>query len=80
MILELIPMYTLVSVPRTRMFIGHLNSTAFSKVRVAQLVELQTSDIGVVDSSPTMGKRFFFFILHFVAFDALLACRLVTYK
>ena len=42
------------------MFIGHLDSTAFNKVRVAQLVEHQTSDLRVVGSSPTMGNFFHF--------------------
>ena len=42
------------------------------KVLLAQLVEYQTLDLRALGSSTTVSK-IFFFILHFVAFDALLA-------
>ena len=52
------------------MYKGHLNSTAFIKAGLVQLVEHQTSNlrVPVVGSSPTVSN-----ILHFVAFDKLLA-------
>ena len=50
-ILEIVPMYTLVSEGHVTMFKCYLNSTAVNKVRVAKLVEHQTSDLRVVGSS-----------------------------
>ena len=47
-----------IGIGRTCMFIDHLNSTAFNKVFVAQLVEHKTSDLRTVDSSPTIGIFF----------------------
>ena len=70
--------YTHVYIGLGRTLKGHLNSTAFNKARVAQLVDHQTSNLMVVGSSPTLGK--IFFILYCVAFDALLAGGLVTYQ
>ena len=58
------------------MFKGHFNRTAFIKARVAQSVQRQATNLKVVGSSTTVGN--FFFILHFVAFVALLAGRLVS--
>ena len=71
MILELIPMYKLVSEVHVCMYIGHLNRIPFIKTRVALSVEHQTSNLRVVGSSTTKGK--IFLILYLVAFDAILA-------
>ena len=48
------------------------------QVRLAQSVEHQTLNRRVVASSPTVNKKFF--ILYFVASDALLAGRLAPCK
>ena len=48
------------------------------KASVAKSVEHRTTNIKIVGSSPTLGNKFF--ILSFVAFDALLTDRLVPYK
>ena len=60
-ILELIPMFRLAS--EGHVCLGHLNSTAFNKAQVVQLVELQTSALRVVGSNSTLGKNFSFCIL-----------------
>ena len=52
------------------MYKGHLNRAAFIKVRVAQSVEHQATNLKVVGSSRSAGKNFSFCI--FIAFDALL--------
>ena len=62
----------------TCMYKGHLNRTAFVKARVAQSVEDQATNHKIVGSSPTVDKKKI--ILYFVAFDTLLAGRLVSYK
>ena len=59
------------------MYKKHSNKTAFMKARVAQSVEHRVRNHKVVGSSPTVGK---IHDLYFVAFDALLAGRLVPYK
>ena len=57
-------MYTLVSEVHVQcMYKGHLNKTAFNKVRVAQSVEHQTTDIRDEGPNPTVGKNFSFCIL-----------------
>ena len=45
------------------MYRGHLNNTAFNKVRVAQSVEHRTTDFTVVGLNPTISKNFSFCIL-----------------
>ena len=60
------------------MYKVNLKNTAFNKVRVAQSVERQTTDLRIVGSNPTVCKKNF--SLYFVAFDAHLAGRLVPYK
>ena len=44
------------------MYKGHLNITAFDRVRVAQSVERRTSNLRTVVSNPTVGKNCSFFI------------------
>ena len=67
------------------MYKGHFKRAAFIKARVAQSVDHQARNLNVAGSSRTVGKNFVFcintfFMLYFIAFDALLAGRLVPYK
>ena len=45
------------------MYKGHLNISAFNKVRENQSVEHRTTDLRAVGSNPTVGKNFLFCIL-----------------
>ena len=45
------------------MYTGYLSNPAFNKVRVAQSIEHQTTDIRAMGSNPTVGKTFSFCIL-----------------
>ena len=75
-ILVLIIMFTLVSGVHVCNKVIKMDS--IHQARLAQSVEHQTLNRRVVGSSPTVDKKFF--ILYFVASDALLAGRLAPCK
>ena len=52
-----------IGIESTYLYKDHLYSIAFIKVRIAQLVEHQTSHLRVVGSNPIVGKTFSFCIL-----------------
>ena len=52
-----------IGIGSTCMYKGHLNNSAFNKVRVARSVEHRTTDLRAVSSNRTVGKTFSFCIL-----------------
>ena len=50
-----------IGIGSTHIFKSNLNETAIIKSRLAQWVEHRTTNLKVVSSSPTIGKKFFLF-------------------